>query len=482
LLPALEAAAEVAALDPSTRVVVASDLDRPALAGVERRSEAARRLRLEVIDADDEPRNAYLGDVTVSPSPALQGEAVTVSGRVLEVGLGGEAVPVALEIDGREIARESVTPGALARFTIPAARAPLVQGALVAHAHGDALAADDRAAFVAPVLARISVALLGREEAPDGGENREQPLLDALAAVGRARDVPIGVRVVTEPTLAAALEDANVLVLASPDELRARARDQIARFVEGGHGLIIIVDEDAPRETLRDLAARGVIPATARPLEAGPRARLDARGLDATLGRAFSALALVPQAGLQGGEPLVTAGGEPLWVERGKVVMLGFAPWGRNAGLASQTAFPLVAFRALRAALGALGAPRPEVGATLGLADLARASSISTRALGRATLVLPDGTTRSLAGEDVLRVSQPGVHVIRDRDEVLAAFAARPSERESRLERASPGERAALASAPAPEAPRERGDLDLTLYVVLAGSLLLALACFAESR
>jgi len=438
--------------------------------------------RVEVIDADDEPRNAYLGDVTVSPSPALQGEAVTVSGRVLEVGLGGEAVPVALEIDGREIARESVTPGALARFTIPAARAPLVQGALVAHAHGDALAADDRAAFVAPVLARISVALLGREEAPDGGENREQPLLDALAAVGRARDVPIGVRVVTEPTLAAALEDANVLVLASPDELRARARDQIARFVEGGHGLIIIVDEDAPRETLRDLAARGVIPATARPLEAGPRARLDARGLDATLGRAFSALALVPQAGLQGGEPLVTAGGEPLWVERGKVVMLGFAPWGRNAGLASQTAFPLVAFRALRAALGALGAPRPEVGATLGLADLARASSISTRALGRATLVLPDGTTRSLAGEDVLRVSQPGVHVIRDRDEVLAAFAARPSERESRLERASPGERAALASAPAPEAPRERGDLDLTLYVVLAGSLLLALACFAESR
>ena len=84
--------------------------------------------------------------------------------------------------------------------------------------------------FAAPVLREVPLVLLGRESARKGARGREQPVIDALAALALARGLKIDVATVPESALEPALEKARVLVLASPGELTDATRDAIARL------------------------------------------------------------------------------------------------------------------------------------------------------------------------------------------------------------------------------------------------------------
>jgi hypothetical protein len=491
LLPALEAAAALVASVPAARVVLASDLDRPSLEGLERRSQAASALSLTTIDVGNgASHDASFAELEVSPSPAVAGEPVTVSARLRAVGLGDGPVPVELEVDGRTIDSLPARPGERVSFTIPPRTDAFLSGALVARAPADELPLDDRASFALPVVHDVPVVILGKDAAAPGSGGREQPLVDALSAIAKAQGLSIAVSSVDETQLEAALAGASVLVLASPGELQGATRDAIADFAGRGGGLLAWLDEEAPAATIRALAEKGVLPATAAPLEAGPAAPLHlerASAFEAALARALSGLEVAPQSVLRplAGADVVldSASGGPLWVERGRAVVLGFAPWGRNASLAREAALPLLVRAALHAALGA-GRARPvEAGSALALADLARLAGKPLDVIQAATLVAPDGSRRSLAGETAIVACVPGTYTIENAGGALAVFAVNASEREALLERATESARLRLAGPGAVRAARsEPGARDLTAAFALAGLACLLLAALVAQR
>ena len=417
LVPALACAAGLVAGDPHGRVVLASDLDRPSLEGLERQPGLLEDVRLETLDVGDTPRDASLGAVSIAPCPAIAGEPVTVTARLQATGLGEGPFPVTLEVGGAEVARREVRAGEEARFVLPRASGDFVSGALVVKARGDELALDDRRFFAAPVLREVPLVLLGRDSAEKGTNAREQPVLDALAALAQARCMSIRVATVPESTLPAALdgrgsaprapaERASVLVLASPSELAEATRQTIAAFVAKGGGVLVFLDENVPEATLRWLVERAALPATAHGVEPGRAAppHVEREGaFEPALARALAALELEPQAAiapaLSADVLLAAATGEPLWVERDRTVVLGFAPWGRNEGLARETGFPLIVGRALQAALGTERPPSLTAGEEIDLAALARTTGEAEETLRRATLELPHRSRSSYRGE-----------------------------------------------------------------------------------
>ncbi len=494
LAPALEAAAALRA--PDATVLVASDLDRLALEGVARRSEAARALRLDVIDVgDDEPHDASFAELAVTPWPAVAGEPVTVSARVRAVGLGEEPLRVGLELDGTRVAEKRVRPGERVSFELPPPRSSLVQGALALlpdperPGPKDELALDDRAFFAARVLRKVSVALLGADASRRNAQGREQPVIDALAALARAQGLSVDVAVLSEPELGAGLAPASVLILAAPGELEAKTRERVAKFVTEGGGLVLLLDERVPDATLRLLAEKGVLPATARGLESGPATPPHLEdGFEPALARALAALALAPQAGL-GPLPgtnalLASSSGEPLWVEKGRVVVLGFAPWGRNAALAREAAFPLLVRRAFRAALGSAEMPRLECGGALNASEIGKLVGVSAESVSKCIIKAPSPALPRCAGEGgslSVSLDSPGIYQVESEDRVVGAIAVNANEREALLERASEGERGALRGAGAASARREDGR-DLTLPCVALGVVFLLLASLAANR
>jgi hypothetical protein len=485
LAPALEAARELASGRDRVRVVLASDLDRPALEGVERHAVPG----LELVDVgQDEPGNAWLTEVALSPPRPVAGDAVSVEARLETVGL--DEATVALELDGKTVAERRVLRGELVRFDLPRALGNRVTGALVVHARGDRLSLDDRAAFATKVLHQLSVVVVGRETARRGSAAREQPVLDAIAALARAQGITLELLSRSDEALVADdLVRATVLVLVAPGELSPLARAGIAAFVARGGGLLVLLDEHAPEATLEALARAGILPVSGRGVEADPPAPPHAElgAFDPTLARAVASLALAPQAALEpvGAPPsilLTGSRGEPLWVERGRVAVLAFAPLGRNAGLAREAAFPLLVRRALQCALGADRATRPIAGSALDLAALARESGEPETALAAATLVGPAGTERPLASTAPVLLEGAGAYEVRNvLGTTLAAFAVSPATRESALERASEAARAALTGEARP-ASSVAGARDLTAALAAAALVFLLLGSLLSNR
>jgi hypothetical protein len=499
LVPALACAAGLVARDPLGRVLVASDLDRPALEGLERQPGLLAEVRLETIDVGDPPRDASLGAVSIAPCPAIAGEPVTVTARLQATGLGEGPFPVALEVNGAEVARREVRPGEEARFVLPRAKGDWVSGALVVKAPGDALALDDRRFFAAPVLREVPLVLLGRDSAERGANAREQPLSDALAALALARGMKIQVATVPESTLPAALDHASVLLLASPSELGEATRRAIAAFVAKGGGVLAFLDESVPETTLRWLSERAGFPATARGLGAGRAAPLHVEREEAfepALARALAALELEPQAALVPGlsaDVLVAAGmGEALWVEHERTVVLGFAPWGRNEGLVREAGFPLIVGRALQAALGTREAPSLTAGEPVDLAALGRLTGESEETLRRATFEpvsfggvgvspAPSAGGRDARPTEADEAATPGLYAVHDGSRLLALLPVNASERESLLERSGESARSLLAGSQ-PGREGAAGALELAVPVVAAGLVLLLVSSVVANR
>ena len=480
LVPALEAAGELVRGWPGARVVVASDFDRAAVAGIDQRSEAARSLRPTILDVGkDEARNAWLSSVELHPETPVAGFPLEVRARVSTEGLDPATdVAVTLELAGGRKLEANARPGEHVCFEIARVEPGLLRGELRVSAPGDSLAQDDSVGFAALVGGRLSVVVAGED--PSDVER-------AVEAVAHAQGARIDVSHATPGQLGRALEGARVLVLAAPLALDRPALDAVARFALAGGGLVALLD-DVSISTAGD-APLDWLPGAPRPRAAGAPLALrpeDGR-LEPELARGLEALELAPQAEIEpaSGASVVLrdASGAAIWVERGRVAVVGFSPTGRNEGLARETAFPLLVRRALRASLGAWSPLEVEVGEALDAEELARDAGLSPAVAASAHVVSPSGVLRPLLGAPLVPL-EPGVHrVCSTAGADLACFGARAPEVESRLERASPTARAALVPAtPRPEAPApESGREDRTAAVVGVGLGLLALASWASS-
>jgi hypothetical protein len=132
------------------------------------------------------------------------------------------------------------------------------------------------------------------------------------------------------------------------------------------------------------------------------------------------------------------ANGNPIWVDGPRSALLAFSPTGEEAALADEPAFPLLVTRVLRSALGEAALFPREAGATVDLApegDPARPAFVVT----------PRGETLTVGESTTLTLSEPGVfRAVDSRGMNLSVLVARPSERESALERADEASCSAL--------------------------------------
>lgn len=450
--PALERARALVAEAPRAGVLLVSDLQAstwPAepLGGV-------GNPRLRVVDVGlPDPANAWVESATVEAGGAAEPARVVVRLGHSGAPLAGERT-VALQLGGGRLLSFVSNGEATFHTRLPDA----VTGAAAEIAPGGDLALDDHLEFVAGGR-RVTRALLVNGD-PRGFEIRDELLFvrRALAATTRpegelhTREVRLG------DLDAAALEGADVVLLANPGPLQRTAVALLLRFVEAGGGLVVSAGDrwqlrggEAAELGAEVLAAppRDVVQVPPDDPSRPPYLSVDETalgglmerfrgaqlgGLTRTRVHTYWVLDAVAGAGLEVWARLEN--GVPLVVERrigrGRSVLVATTLDRDGADLCLQPAFlPLLETLLLHAA----DRLRPP------LERAALAGYPHPLPYGEPVEVLgPDGGARSWSPGTAFDPSLPGVYRVRLQGEVIDAFAARIPAAESALSRLTPEE------------------------------------------
>jgi hypothetical protein len=274
-------------------LIIISDLQRTNWGTVDFSAiPADARIVVESVAAADPPENMAVAAVTVRGRPAA-GRETAVEVEVANFGRAPRAAQVELRLDGRTYNLEQVCPpGGRARMTAPVTFAGKgVVAGEAALTSGDALAVDNRRAFVVDVRARPSYLLVTREAAapaPTSSHFLERalaPLPPADAAGGQAGERVV--RMAPGGMDAQALAEADAVVLARPGRLDAAATALLGNALRRGKSILYAAADPVDATNLGALAR-----------QAGADLRMPVEFLPPALGGAASR-----PAGAAGGGP-----------------------------------------------------------------------------------------------------------------------------------------------------------------------------------
>ena len=149
--------------------------------------------------------------------------------------------PVVLEIDGRQIATRQVTiaPNATGSVTFDALTVADANVRGVIRAGSDALAADNNFFFVLSPSRTISVLLIHADGAQSGSQH-------LTLGLGLSKAPPFRADVVPASRFLPANLDGRAVVVVNDAALSTAAANQLARFVEQGGGLLLVLGGRTP--------------------------------------------------------------------------------------------------------------------------------------------------------------------------------------------------------------------------------------------
>lgn len=256
-LTAAQRTAEDFALGAAPRVTLLTDLQAYAWDFGQGVPEAFRRLALagveiEIVDVGAQARdNLAVAELTLPAARLLAGEPADATAVVRNFGGASAAVRAEALLDGDPVAATEleIEAGGRAEWNFAiSARLAGARALEVRLAH-DSLPEDDLRAAVFELSDGLELTLVGEPAA----RGRAPGVCDALLGyfdLGEAS--PLRTALLAPAALdARALADADLLVLADPGPLGARAADAAASFLRGGGGLLIAL---GPRTGPEDLA------------------------------------------------------------------------------------------------------------------------------------------------------------------------------------------------------------------------------------
>ncbi|MGE3844494.1 MAG: BatA domain-containing protein [Vicinamibacterales bacterium] len=175
-------------------------------------------------------------------------ERVTVTAGIINRGTAPIAnLPIALEMDGLAIGTQPVSagPGESASTTFAAVTVARPNTRGVVRIPSDGLNSDNEFHFVTSPAAPVDVRLVGRREASTS--NLYLARAFSIGDAPRFRPAPLGIDAVAGSPLK------DGLVVVNDVAVGASAADALARFVEGGGGLIVLAGEHAEWPSGNDL-------------------------------------------------------------------------------------------------------------------------------------------------------------------------------------------------------------------------------------
>lgn len=253
--PAIRVARDLAAeaRGSAIEVVVVSDLQRHALAGlesVERIPGAAMRF---ISVAESDPVNARVVQVEVDRRTEGRRTRLTVSAPIASKGAAGRSTRATLLVNGRELASTQVTLSASGMTTASFDPVWIAEGDGIAAValEPDALAADDTLRFSLTAAAGVPVLLL----VPPGTPAEEAVFLERALMINRSPALAITVRRSATPS-AADLGQSQVVVVVDGGGVSPAGMAALRGFTERGGGVVL----GAGRSAFRGDA--GWLPAT----------------------------------------------------------------------------------------------------------------------------------------------------------------------------------------------------------------------------
>ncbi|MHB1326778.1 MAG: BatA domain-containing protein [Gemmatimonadales bacterium] len=245
IAPAVRVVRDLAAEARGTAidVVIVSDLQRHAMAGlesVERIPGASMRF---VSVAEPDPANARVVQVEVDRRTEGRRTRLAVSAPIASKGVAGRETRAALLVNGRELASTRVTLSASGTTTASFEPVWIAEGDGVAAValEPDALAADDTLRFSLTAAAGVPVLLL----VPPGTPAEDAVFLERALAINRAPALAVTVRRGAAPS-ERDLEQSRVVVVADAGGVTTAGMTGLRSFVEGGGGLLMIAGRSAP--------------------------------------------------------------------------------------------------------------------------------------------------------------------------------------------------------------------------------------------
>lgn len=406
-----------------------------------------------------EPSNAAVTDVEVLSRVVEAGQPVEVEATVVLHG-GGEQPGYGAEVllEGERVAQASVdlVPGVpqRVRFTLTPRRRGLLRGEV--RLEPDGLEADDVRYFVLDVPEARRVLVVE-------GEGQRADLVEVALSVVEERG-GVAVTAVPESRLPATpLADYDAVVLVGPGEVGSAVQAELARFVEGGGGVLLFPGDDASAlNPLLGALGAGAFGAQVGAPGGAPVSRFEDVDLEHPVfervvqggrGQVESPeiSAYVRYAPGRGNETTVVrlAGGAPFLQEvrtgEGRVLVLALPPSPAWSDVARRGLFVPLLYRSVLY-LGA--GPDAARALTLGRDATVRvggASRAGFRVIG------PEGReaapeVREVPGGAVLRLEAaldaPGFYDIRDGERLVRRLAVNLDPREADLDRLSPDEAA----------------------------------------
>jgi hypothetical protein len=191
--------------------------------------------------------------VTTAERRGGAGRPVRVEATVRNYGLEQREVPVTLEVDGREVARTTVTAGP--QSTVPVrfdAEVPASGGATVTIADPEGMPADDRRYLLLdPAVASRVTVVVADPGARGGGLYVERAL--GVAEDARAFTVTVADGRTFSSWPAERLAREQALIVLGTRTLERQGRAGIARFVATGGSLLLTLGPDTDPGTLGDV-------------------------------------------------------------------------------------------------------------------------------------------------------------------------------------------------------------------------------------
>lgn len=255
LAPAIRAAREISGLARglAVEIVVISDLQRHALAGLEAVERVPGASLRFVSVAERDPANARVVDVDVDRRADGRRSRLAVGAQIVGKGAAGRQVKAALVVNGRTLATTTVKLGASAAARAQFEPVYIAEGDAVGLValEPDALVADDTLRFSLASAAGVPVLLL---LAP-GAAGDESLYLERALAITRSPALAIATRRAAVAP-AGDLAKARVVVVSDLGGLSPAAIAPLERFVRDGGGLVVIAGSRGPGPTAPWLPAK----------------------------------------------------------------------------------------------------------------------------------------------------------------------------------------------------------------------------------
>ncbi len=239
IAPAIRVARDLAAEARGTSidVMIVSDLQRNAMAGLESVERIPGATMRFVSVAEPDPSNARVVQVEVDRRTEGRRTRLAVSAPIASKGAAGRETRATLLVNGRELATTRVKLSASGITTASFEPVWIAEGEGVAAValEPDALAADDTLRFSLTAAAGVPVLLL----VPPGTPEEEAVFLERALAINRAPALALTVRRNAAPS-AADLEQSRVVVVADAGAVSAAGMTRLRSFIDGGGGLVLV--------------------------------------------------------------------------------------------------------------------------------------------------------------------------------------------------------------------------------------------------